>query len=436
MTDHLRVAPFTGFRYSSEKVPDLSRVIAPPYDMISPQQQQQLHERDPWNIVRLILGKDGGEDGSGDRYERAAAAYRQWKEKGILVRDAEPSIYAYRQDYEWENKSYQRLGFIVRAALTEFGEGAFPHESTLSGPKADRLRLLSACRANFSSIFSLFSDADGSVQDRLEAETASAPIQEVTDDLGVRHRLWRLSRPEFHTWIDNQMRDKSFIIADGHHRYETALEYRRLMRERPGEIPGDCDYVMMFLAPIESTGLTILPFHRALSLPDTGRVFARLGEAFEIKEMPLSGPPAAGCERMLATLEETPANRASFIFYPGEESFYLLVMKKDFDSAPYLGPGTSREVGELDVTALHQVTIQGLLGLDEQRLVQEGGISFFSRPEDAFEQARTQKDQAVFFMRPTRIEQVWKVAVSGQKMPQKSTNFYPKLTTGLVINEL
>lgn len=436
MTDHLRVAPFEGYRYSSEKVPDLSRVIAPPYDMISPQQQQQLHERDPWNIVRLILGKDSGEGGSGDRYEKAAATYREWKDAGILVRDAEPAIYAYRQDYEWERKTYQRLGFIVRAALAEFGEGAFPHESTLSGPKADRLRLLSACRANFSSIFSLFSDEDGSIQDRLEAETASAPIQQVTDDLGVRHRLWRLSRPEFHTWIDNRMRDKPFIIADGHHRYETALEYRRLMRERPEEAPDGCDYVMMFLAPIESPGLTILPFHRSLSLPDRSSALARLGEAFEVTEVPLSGRSDTECGMMLSTLEKTSADRASFIFYPGEENFYLLVEKEDFDRAPYLGPGTSREVGELDVTILHQVAIQGLLGLEEQRLVQEGGISFFSRPEDAYEQARTRKDRVVFFMRPARIEQVWNVAVSGQKMPQKSTNFYPKLTTGLVINEL
>ncbi len=199
MTDHLKVAPFTGYRYSRAKVPDLSRVIAPPYDMIPPALQETLHDRDPRNVVRLILSRTEGDDGFADRYERAAAAYRQWKEQGVLIRDSEPSIYAYRQDYEWRGEHYRRLGFIARVALSELGEGAFPHESTLKGPKADRLKLMTACRVNFSCIFSLFSDGDGQVQDRLAAETASAPQIEVKDDLGVSHKLWQLSRPEFHT---------------------------------------------------------------------------------------------------------------------------------------------------------------------------------------------------------------------------------------------
>jgi uncharacterized protein (DUF1015 family) len=430
--DHLRVAPFAGFRYNKAKIPDLSRVMAPPYDMIPPEQQQRLYERHPWNVVRLILPKDD----HGDRYEQAAAAYRLWKQESVLVQDAEPSIYAYRQDYEWRGTTFKRLGFMARVALTEFGEGAFPHESTLSGPKADRLRLLTACRANFSSIFSLFSDTDGRVQDRLEAETACAPLLEVKDDLGALHSLWRLSRPEFHSWINGQMRDKKFIIADGHHRYETALEYRRRLREQPGSVKGDCDYVMMFLTPIESPGLTVLPFHRLLKIENPEGAVGTLKRAFHISEHPLSESVSGSCEDIYRRLNEVPADAAAFVFYPGGDKYCLLKMKGDFDSSSFIREGTSSKVAELDVTVLHQVVIQGLLGLEEQRMVQEGGVSFFSRPEDVFKEAAEKKDRAAFFIRPTRIEQVWSIALSGQKMPQKSTNFYPKLTTGLVINEL
>jgi len=435
MTDHLRIAPFIGLRYSAGKVPDISAVVAPPYDMISGEEQASLYERHPLNVVRLILARDA-EDGSSDRYGQAAATYASWKEEGVLVREEEPAIYAYRQDYEWAGHTYQRLGFIARVALTEFGEGAFPHESTLSGPKADRLRLMTACRANFSSIFSLFSDAGGRIQDRLEAETASPPLVELEDDKGVGHKLWRLSRPEFHSWINEQMRDRQFIIADGHHRYETALEYRRRVREDPEGVRGDSDYVMMFLAPIESSGLTILPFHRLVSVGDRAVAMEKLGKAFDISEIALPEEDGQAREAVDAFLDESDREVPTFAAYFGGPTFQGLRLKDDFDMTDMVRPGTSPQVAALDVTILHHVIFGGLLGLDEPNLVQEGEISFLSRPEDAFSRVRAGGDKAAFFLRPTRKEQVWDIAMSGQKMPQKSTNFYPKLTTGLVINEL
>jgi len=434
VSDRLRIAPFAGFRYNPEKIPDLTPVVAPPYDMIPPAQKDILYDRHPHNIVRLILPRDS-RDGSGpDRYARATADYRAWKKEKVLLQDPEPSIYAYRQDYEWEGISYQRLGFIARVALAEFGQGAFPHESTLSGPKADRLRLLTASRANFSSIFSLFSDEEGRVQDRLGAETAGPPLAEVVDDGAVTHRLWRLSRPEFHSWLNNQMRDKQFIIADGHHRYETALEYRRLAKERNDGSCGDCDYVMMFLAPMESPGLTILPFHRLLDCG--GGTLEKLKKGFEAEAIPLAGDRATGAASIMQYLKKGPPDRPVFVFYQGGDHAYGLILKEDFDAQPFFRPGTTKQVAALDVTVLHQVVFDGLLGFDEQELVQGGRISFFSRPADAVGTAREGDGQAAFFLRATRKEQVWKVAVSGQKMPQKSTNFHPKLTTGLVINEL
>jgi len=435
VNDRLRIVPFNGYRYDPEKVPDLTGVIAPPYDMISPAAQERLYGRHPLNVVRLILARDREEGSAADRYERAAATYRQWKQERILVQDTAPSIYAYRQDFEWDGRTYQRLGFISRVALTEFGKGAFPHESTLSGPKADRLRLMLACHANFSSIFSLFSDREGKVLDRLEAETASSPLVRVRDDMGVVHCLWQLSRPEFHSWLNEQMREKQFIIADGHHRYETALEYRRLMGENPRGRKGDQDYVMMFLAPIESPGLRILPFHRLLDVGSAAVAVTRLAEAFDITAITLPGDSHDASAKILGFLEKSPEQVATMVLYDGGPHAHGLTMKKDFDTTSYLRPGTSPRVGALDVTVLHQVVLEGLLGLDEQKYVQEGRIAFFSKPDEAVEGAR-KGNKVAFFLRPTKIDQVWDIAVSGQKMPQKSTNFYPKLTSGLVINQL
>lgn len=433
MSDRLRIAPFAGIRYNPEKVPDLTPVISPPYDMIPPALREDLGGRDEHNIVRLILPRDREGAPEGDRYARAAEEYAAWKREQILIRDPEPSVYAYRQDYEWDGKAFQRLGFIARVALAEFGKGAFPHESTLSGPKADRLRLMTACRTNFSSIFSLFSDEEGRIQDRLGAETAGEPLCEVIDDLGVSHRLWRLSRPEFHSWLNDQMRDKQFIIADGHHRYETALEYRRQAKEKNDGSCGECDYVMMFLVPMESPDLTILPFHRVI--PE-GEDLEKLKRAFDCHELPSGGDREETARQALAFLENAPAGRPAYVFCDGSAPAQGLVMKKDFDPSSLLRPGTSAEVAALDVTVLHQVVFDGLLGLDEQKLVQGGRIRFFARPADAISAVEDAGSGAVFFLRATQKEQVWRVAVSGQKMPQKSTNFYPKLTTGLVINEL
>ncbi len=435
MSDLLRIAPFAGYRYNPEKIPELFPVIAPPYDMISPSEQEALYGRHPWNIVRLILTREE-QDEYADRYRRAAATYERWKLEKVLVRDAEPSIYAYRQDYQWEGKTLQRLGFIARVALCEFGEGAFPHESTLSGPKADRLRLLTACRANFSCIFSLFSDSKGMVLDRLGSETAASPLVRVEDDKGVTHLLWRLARPEFHSWLNEQMRDRQFIIADGHHRYETALEYRRLMRENPAGAKGDYDYVMMFLVPIESPGLSILPFHRVLRGGGRTAIMEKLAAAFEITEFAVHADEKVAAQQVLEALQREPADTAAFGLYLGGSAAYVLRMRADFDRASHFRAGTPPQVQALDVTVLHQLVLGSLLGLDEQQFVQEGRITFHSRPEEAVARVRQGGDETAFFLRATRIEQVWEVALSGHKMPQKSTNFHPKLTTGLVLNEL
>jgi len=428
-----RVLPFQGVRYSPARVPDITRVTAPPYDMILPAEQDELYRRDPHNVVRLILGREQEDGRPVDRYANAAGCYRRWRSEGILTQDEVPSIYLYREDFAWAGRAYQRLGLIARIGIDAFGGGAFAHESTMSGPKADRLRLLQACEANFSQIFALYSDPDGSVEAPLVAATAGTPLVSFDDGKGVAHHLWRVEDPALIARAREGFAGKPFIIADGHHRYETALEYRRLMRQEPARFRESMDSVMMCLVRMESPGLTILPFHRMLVAPGPERIVERIGAAFDLEERLL---PADRSTWTGATQELLGGGDTVFGLSFGGPALTLVRPKAGIDLARHLRPGTSKLVADLDVTVLHQVIFAGLLGLDEQRLVQEGGIRFFTKTEDATAEVEAGRGAAAFLLRPSRIDQVWRIATAGQRMPQKSTNFYPKLISGLVFNEL
>jgi len=420
-------------RYNPARVPDITRVTAPPYDMIPPAEQDELYRRDPHNVVRLILGREQENGLPVDRYANAAGYYRRWRSEGILAQDPVPSIYLYREDYVWAGRAYQRLGLIARIGIDEFGGGACAHESTMSGPKADRLRLLQACEANFSQIFALYSDPDGSVEAPLVAATLGPPLVSFDDGKGVGHNLWRVEDPALIARAREGFAGKPFIIADGHHRYETALEYRRLMRQEPARFRESMDSVMMCLVRMESPGLTILPFHRMLVAPGPERIVERIGTAFDLEEREL---PADRSTWTGATQELLGGGGMAFGLYRGGPKLTLLRPKGGTDFSCQLRPGISRLVADLDVTVLHQVVFAGLLGLDEQRLVQEGGIRFFTKTEDAAAEVEAGRGAAAFLLRPSRIDQVWRIATAGQRMPQKSTNFYPKLISGLVFNEL
>jgi len=429
-----RILPFRGVRYDPARVPGMTQVTAPPYDMISPAEQEELYRRDPHNVVRLILGRTEEDGRPVDRYAGSAAAWRAWRASGVLAQDPADSLYLYREDYAWAGRAFRRLGLIARVALDEFGGGAFAHEATMSGPKADRLRLLQACEANFSQIFALYSDADGSVEAPLVAATAGPPLVSFDDGRGVLHNLWRADDPGLIERVRAGLAGRPFIIADGHHRYETALEYRRLMRQDPARYRPSMDAVMMCLVRMESPGLTILPFHRMLAAPGPADIEGRLAAAFTAEERQLPADRAlwtGAVQELLAG-----AGGTAFGLCRGGGGVTLLRPRPGYDFARHLRPGTSPLVADLDVTVLHQGIFAGLLGLDEQRLVQEGGIRFFSKAEDAAAEVEAGRGAAAFFLRPTRIEDVWRIATAGQRMPQKSTNFYPKLISGLVFNQL
>ena len=316
-----RVLPFQGVRYNPARVPDITRVTAPPYDMIPPAEQDELYRRDPHNVVRLILGREQEDGRPVDRYANAAGFYRRWRSEGILAQDGAPSIYLYREDYAWAGRVYQRLGLIARVGIDEFGGGAFAHESTMSGPKADRLRLLQACEANFSQIFALYSDPDGSVEAPLVAATAAPPLVSFDDGKGVVHNLWRVEDPALIARAREGFAGKPFIIADGHHRYETALEYRRLMRQEPARFRESMDSVMMCLVRMESPGLTILPFHRMLVAPGPERILERIGAAFDLEERAL---PADRSTWTGATQELLGGEGTVFGLYLGGPTLTLL----------------------------------------------------------------------------------------------------------------
>jgi uncharacterized protein (DUF1015 family) len=345
-------------------------------------------------------------------------------------------MYVYSQDYVWGGKRHRRLGFIGLVGLEELGNGAYPHERTLSGPKADRLQLLLSCRVNFSPIFSLYSDSGGRIENRLAEATADPPLIEFKDSTGVANLLWRLEDQSTLDWVSEEMRNKDFMIADGHHRYETALEFRRLMRGDPSAFRESYNYVMMCMVRMESSALTVLPFHRLLVEVESPAVRERLEKGFEVEDRPLPERRELWDEAVQKMLEEESEQRAAFALYQGGPRLHLLKMRAGFDTSPFIRPETSPLVAGLDVSVLHQVIFQGLLGLDEAQLVQEGKIAYLSRVEEAIEKVRTGGVSVAFFLRPPRVDQVWRIAAGGQKMPQKSTNFYPKLMTGLVFNEL
>src|SRR3990172_6147443 len=262
------IVPFRGVLYNPAKVGDLNKVMAPPYDVISPKKQDELYERHPNNIIRIILGKTTPEDTQGsDRYSRSAVDLEKWLGEGVLAHDEKPALYYYTQTYTQDGSKHTRKGFIGLSRLVDFGKGIHPHEKTLSGPKADRLKLMQACDANMSCIFTLYSDPVLRVNKLLEAASAGkAPDIDVTDDDGIVNRIWRVDDQQTLNGVTESMKDKSLFIADGHHRYETALNYRNEMRKLTGDTSGEApfDYVMMMFVNMDSKGLSVLPTHRAL----------------------------------------------------------------------------------------------------------------------------------------------------------------------------
>ncbi len=429
------IFPFPGWRYDPGKV-DLAKVMAPPYDIIGPEEQEKLYARDDRNVVRLIFGRTSEDDTQQDnRYTRAAAHLDAWRADGLFVQDR-PAIYLYEQKFNTGGQDYVRRGFFARVRLSDWGkEGIYPHEKTLSGPKQDRLDLMRSTRGNLEPIFGLLSDPAGDVSGALESLVNYEPYLDITDDDGVENRMWVVDDQDLLHRLLSLMPQPEIFIADGHHRYETALAYQSEVREkmlRAGQVPPqrgelDCDYILMFIVPDSDPGLVIWPTHRmvyGLKNFDPAKFLQSCEKNFVVAPMTR--------EKLEKELDanELPC----FGFAYGDKLFMLLLKnRKPMDERH---PDAAEEWKVLDVSVLHSLIMDDLLGIDEGKLLRKENIVYSKSLDEAIEYAKTGKDgvQCSFLLRSTPMKQVRDISEAGAVMPQKSTYFYPKPLSGTVFH--
>jgi uncharacterized protein (DUF1015 family) len=414
--------------YDPGVVGSLADVVAPPYDVIDAAQRAELAARSPFNVVAVDLPRS---DADGDPYAAAAELFEAWQLQGALVRDREPAIWAHTQDYTGpDGVRRTRHGFFCRVRVEEYGPGRVrPHERTHPGPREDRLRLMRATRANTSPIFSLYSDPQRRAWRALEPVTHETPWAEVTDAEGTVHRLWRVGDQRIKATVQAATRQAELLIADGHHRYETARAYAEEIGDAPGsQSSGDHRYLLMCLVALEDPGLTVFPTHRLLSGLDATRL-ERLREAlrrdFELTEVPV--------EQLAPTPGRGPLELG---YMDADERRPLRLKLKDQAIADAALPGYSAAYRHLDTGVLEALLLKGALGLSDEDISHLRGLRYARTADEALARVHSGECDAAFLMRPTAVDQVRDVAAAGENMPPKSTYFFPKLLTGLLFNPL
>jgi uncharacterized protein (DUF1015 family) len=406
--------------------------------------QDDLYRRNPHNVVRLILGKiEGTDDESDNRYTRSAADFREWQDLDILVRDTEPAIYLYDEEYIAEGiGTVVRKGFLALARLEDFASGVVkPHEKTLSGPKIDRFNLTKACGANFSPIFGLYADPCCVLEALARDLRSGKPDLEVTDDDGVKHRLWRVTDPAFIGKAKELLDNKPLFIADGHHRYETALNYRDFMREKVGRYSGKelFNYVLMYFANMEDQGMQIFPTHRLVhNLPDfdLAPFLESLNEFFEVETRNLNPDDAAARREVRDILRQKGARSSTMALYAGDGSISFFSLRDKSVMDRFFDEKTSTALRTLDVSVLHRLVLEHLLHISSEAQERQTHLKYVKNFDEPFTAVQSGEFQLAFLMNATRMSEVREVANAGEKMPQKSTYFYPKLLTGLVVNKI
>ncbi|MFW6071173.1 MAG: DUF1015 domain-containing protein [Candidatus Bipolaricaulota bacterium] len=426
-----KVHPFQGYRYNPEKVGDINRVVSPPYDKIDDEEREDLANESLYNIVRVILSR--ADEGGKDKYEVAAENLQDWMDEGVLQQEEEPGFYAYYQEYEAEGERRTRKGFVGLGEI-ESGEGVKAHEETMSGPKADRLRLLQATEANFGQIFMLYSDPENTVTEAMDEAIGDKPLLEVKDKYRNTHKLWKIGADDVISTIKERMSDKDLYIADGHHRYETALNFMNECKEKGWSSPetGGFDNRMMTFVNVDDPGLTILATHRLLHDLDNFKphgVLDKAREHFKISRYDER-------EKMLRKLDEDRGEAHTFGYRAKGDKAYWSLTLQDESVMDDLLPDKSEAWRQLDVSILHKLVLEKYLGIDEEALEEKRNLDYVRGREEALDMLKEGGYQGAFIMNPTRIEQVKEIADKGEKMPQKSTDFYPKLLTGPVIHKL
>lgn len=427
----IEVIPFHGLLYNTKVTGPLIEVTAPPYDVIAPALQESLYQKNPHNVVRLILGKEFSTDSEMDnRYTRAANTFQEWLNEEILLRDMQPGFYVYNQEYEFEGGKFCRTGFFARVKTEDFSKGnILPHEFTLAKAKRDRTRLLNACHANFSPIFGLYSDPENNIDSLLKDEEKLEPLS-VIDDGSVVHRIWRLNDPDICQEISNRIRDKKIYIADGHHRYETALAFTEANQENVE----DCSHVMMFLTNMDSDSMSIFPIHRVAKSPEPFNQKSFLEKVGEYFDIALWSGPLNGTE-VKSRLKELGSKQISFCAYMGKDNTFILTVKNPKNVIPLLDDNEPPDMHVLDVTQLHAILFRHILKIDTREKDDQQYVSYKVNSEEGMGMVDKGEYDVAFFMNPTLIDQVRNLAEKGIRLPQKATFFYPKLLSGLVINK-
>jgi uncharacterized protein (DUF1015 family) len=443
------IIPFRALRYDPQRVSP-SSVITQPYDKITPQMQEDYYAASPHNLVRLILGKrEPGDDEKSNVYTRAADFFRDWRRQGVFLQDSQPSIYAYSQQFTipGTSKRAERRGFIALGRVEDYAANVvFRHEQTLAKPKADRLDLLRATRAHFGQIFMLYDDS-GEIDSLLKQDGPATT--ELTDEYGVLNRMWKISDPSLIELVRAKMRDKKLIIADGHHRYETALNYRNerravagqpvgVPRERTGGVmvraideEPPYEAAMMTFVNMNSPGLVILPTNRVvhgLASFDPGTFPTAVRAYFNVEDV----DPGVDASRATGILREAGHAGTALVAVTRSRAFLLHSPKAPSSMFTEL----SIRQQALDVVQLHKVLLEGVLGLSEESIRNQQNLSYIRDAAESMSAVRTGNANVAFLMNPCRIEQVRDIAFSGEVLPQKSTDFFPKLLSGLTIYAL
>lgn len=416
------VKPFKALRFT-EKAGKINELVCPPYDIISEAKRKDFLKTNPHNVIRLELPREGE-----DVYKVAGEVLNDWLSDGAIKTDEEEAFYIYEEKFEVEGTEYSFKGLIARVKLTDFSEGVvIPHENTLSAAKEDRFNLMCATGCNFSQVYCLFEDGESNIEGELDAIASSKPVHTFTDNEGVTHSLWLADKTAAFT---EKFENKCLFIADGHHRYETGLRYRDYMRENGATADADSEYIMMMLVPMESDGLVVFPTHRiihSLNEFDGRQMLISARTYFHVGEISTK----EGLEKNLKS--EYNAGKISFGVYL-DGRYYLMTLKTT-PTLRELLPDLDKSLRSLDVTVLHSLILEKLLGIDKENMAKQINLRYTRDIEEATK-AVDDGANCAFFLNPTRVEQIAEVGKAGQKMPQKSTYFYPKLITGLVMNKM
>jgi uncharacterized protein (DUF1015 family) len=448
------IEPFRALRYDPTRV-SIPQVVTQPYDKITPEMQDGYYAASPHNLVRVILGRQHANDHDGDnRYSRASQFFQDWRRQGIFLQDAQPSLYLYVQRFTVPGlighgstgrggaSELERRGIIALGRIEDYSAGVvFRHEQTLAKPKADRLDLLRATRAHFGQLFMLYSDPAGEVDGLLKP--SQDPDLETQDEYGVWHRVWKIADPGVVETVRSKMLDKKLVIADGHHRYETALNYRNERDEQrtahqaagtagPGAAPAPYELVMMTLVNMDSSGLVILPTHRVVHGLESFSAAALREKAsvyFSVEEVDTSVDAA----RASVILREAGRIGTAMLAVAADRVF-LLDRPRAVPSNTFAGLSLRQQ--SLDVVQLHKCLLEGVLGISEEAIRDQKNVRYIRDIGESMAQVRNGTANVAFLMNPARMAQVRDIAFAGEVLPQKSTDFYPKLLTGLTIYAL